>query len=117
MATSLANASLRERDGAAVIDLQGEINRTAEAALNGAFESALQRGPSTVVLNFERVTYINSTGIALIVGVLARARKDGVAVTACGLSNHYKEIFQITRLADFMPMFADENAALSESPK
>ena len=52
--------------------------------------------------------YINSTGIALIVGVLAEARKAKRKVVACGLSGHYREIFQVTRLSDFMPIFADE---------
>ena len=57
---------------------------------------------ATVVLNFEDVEYINSTGIALIVGLLAQARAQRVQISACGLSEHYREIFEITRLADFM---------------
>src|SRR5207249_6314301 len=52
--------------------------------------------------------YINSTGIALIVGILARARKERRAIVACSLSAHYQEIFEITRLSDFMRMFPDE---------
>ncbi len=48
------------------------------------------------------MSYINSTGIALIVGLLGRARADGVPVSACGLTDHYREIFEITRLSDFM---------------
>ena len=56
---------------------------------------------------------INSTGIALIVGVLAEARNDKRKVIACGLSGHYREIFQVTRLSDFMPIFADEQEALA----
>ena len=57
-----------------------------------------QRG----VLDFSRTSYINSTGIALIVQLLANARARGIALTARGLSEHYRTIFEITRLADFM---------------
>jgi hypothetical protein len=50
--------------------------------------------------------------IALIVGVLAQARKRQVAVLVYGLSEHYQHIFEITRLADFMQFFPEEEAAV-----
>jgi anti-anti-sigma factor len=65
------------------------------------------------VLNFERADYINSTGIALIVGLLAQARRHAIDVTAFGLSDHYREIFEITRLADFMTITDSEDSAVS----
>ncbi len=46
-------------------------------------------------------------------GVLARARAQGMRVTACGLSDHYREIFEITRLADFMTIADNEDGAVS----
>ena len=58
-----------------------------------------------------RVEYINSTGIALLVSLLGKARRDGRPVTAWGLTDHYREIFEITRLADFMEVVTDEHAA------
>ncbi len=54
------------------------------------------------MLDFARTNYINSTGIALIVQLLANARARGIALSARGLSPHYREIFEITRLSDFM---------------
>ena len=95
-------ATVRERDGVAVIDLAGDLNSSADAALNQAYAEATKNGAGSVVLNFERAEYINSTGIALIVGLLAQARANRVEVKAFGLSDHYREIFEITRLADFM---------------
>ena len=65
------------------------------------------------MLNFEGVDYINSTGIALIVGLLAQARKSHRRLVVCGLSEHYQEIFRITRLSDFMQIFDDEPSALA----
>ena len=55
-----------------------------------------------ILLNFQEVDYINSTGIALIVGLLAQARKSHRRLVVCGLSEHYQEIFRITRLSDFI---------------
>jgi len=107
---------IRQRDSAAVVDLSGDIDGNAEQDLRTVYHEAVAGNPSTVVLNFEGVGYINSTGIALIVGLLAEARKAKQMVLAVGLSPHYQEIFQVTRLADFMPMFADEDAALAGAP-
>jgi anti-anti-sigma factor len=105
-------AQVRSQPGLAAIDLAGEINTFAEEALNRAYDEADMLNPATILLNFSRVTYINSTGIALIVGLLAKARKGHRNISVWGLSDHYTKIFQITRLADFMSIYPDETSAL-----
>lgn len=116
--TRTFKASVRHRPppgaGVAVIDLHGEINGFAEEALNDAYTQAEGEQPAAILLNFGDVSYINSTGIALIVGLLARARKAHLPVLTCELSEHYEEIFHITRLADFMSIFPDETSALNQ---
>jgi anti-anti-sigma factor len=112
METRELEVSVRRHDGASVIDLAGELNASAEAALQQGYEDASRDG-GPVVLNFSRAEYINSTGIALIVGLLAQARSHGVEISACGLSDHYREIFEITRLADFMTITDNEDGAVS----
>lgn len=111
MATSESPA-VRRREGVAVIDLAGDVDRAAEAALEAAWEQATAERPDAVVLNFEGAGYINSTGIALIVGLLARGRAAGIEVRAFGLTPHYREIFEITRLADFLAINPDEDSAV-----
>ncbi len=106
----------REQPRAMVLDLHGEIDSFAEESLNRAFAEAESARPETILLNFSDVDYINSTGIALIVGLLARARKLHIPLRACGLSAHYQEIFTITRLSDFMGVFGDEASALAVAP-
>jgi anti-anti-sigma factor len=98
--------------GTATIDLHGEINSFAEADMNAAYDEAVSDEPSRIILNFTNVDYINSTGIALIVGLMARARKSRREMVVFGLSDHYVEIFEITRLADFMTIYPDEESAL-----
>ena len=97
----------------AVIEMHGDINILAEAKLNAAYTQAAASDPARILLNFSNVEYINSTGIALIVALLARARKEHRAVTASGLSDHYREVFEITRLADFMTITTDETSAVT----
>lgn len=105
-------AQIRSVDGATVIDMSGDVNRDARESLEAAYAAAADRG-HPVVLDFEDVDYINSTGIAVIVGILARARAVGLTMRAYGLTDHYREIFSITRIADFMAIYDDETAAVA----
>jgi anti-anti-sigma factor len=107
-------ATVRQRDSLAIIDLFGDIDGFADAPLDAAYSKAEQLDTPVTMLNFSRVGYINSTGIALIVGLLARARKAHRQLATCGLSDHYREIFSITRLSDFMAVFSDEDSALQQ---
>jgi anti-anti-sigma factor len=97
-------------DGAQVIELKGTVNRAAKDAMEAAYSST---AASRLLLDFSAVDYINSTGIAVIVGLLAMARAEGREVGAYGLTEHYREVFQITRLADFMTIYDDETAAVA----
>ena len=107
-----SDTTVRTRAEVAVIDLAGDIDAHAEASLEAAWSEAMSSSPAAVTLNFHDAGYINSTGIALIVGMLAKARARGVPLSAYGLTPHYREIFEITRLADFMAIEADEDSAV-----
>jgi anti-sigma B factor antagonist len=116
---STCEATTRIVPGAAVIELSGDVDGSAAAVLTSAYDRAVDAydGPEpigTVVLDFAAVDYINSTGIALIVSVLARARAERRKVVASGLSAHYREIFDITRLSDFIELFPDLDHAVSQ---
>jgi anti-sigma B factor antagonist len=113
---SVCEATTRVLPGAAVIELTGEVDGSAAAVLTSAYQNAVDADPhaDTVVLDFAAVDYINSTGIALIVSVLARARAERRKVVACGLSAHYREIFDITRLSDFIELYPDLDHAVSQ---
>ena len=105
MSQTPLEATTTRTDAGATIALSGDIDGGAREALDAAYAEAGDGG--AVLLDFSRVDYINSTGIALIVGVLARARAQERPVSARGLTEHYREIFEITRLSDFMTILAD----------
>lgn len=119
MATGLVEVRVRQLSALAVLDLGGDITSQALQDLGKAYDEAVKVDPAAILLNFGSVQYINSTGIALLVGLLSRARSEGRRVVASGLTPHYVEIFEVTRLADFIDLFDDEDAAiraLSPSP-
>ena len=106
--------AVRHRAGVAVIDLVGDVNGSSADALDRAYAEAVAEGATSLALNFEGADFINSTGIALIVGLLAQARRNRVEVRAFGLTDHYREIFEITRLSDFMTIADDEDRAVGQ---
>jgi anti-anti-sigma factor len=113
MAVRHLEVEVRREPGGAVLDLRGEINGFAQEALNAAYAEAEAKDPGAILLNFEGVDYIDSAGIVLIGHLLAKARASKRRLLAYGLSDHYVEIFDITRLSDFVSVFPDEVSALS----
>src|SRR5262245_45447313 len=100
MSTTEFAARVRPENGEAVVELSGQISAGAEAGLQQAYAEV--SGEPKVLLDFSGVEYINSTGIALIVGILAEARKNGQELQATGLAEQYREMFRMTRLGEFV---------------
>lgn len=112
--TSKCEVQVRPVADAVVLLLRGEVDGSATNTLLAAYDDAVATHPAhTVVLDFDAVDYINSTGIALIVSVLAKARAQSRTVVASALSDHYREIFAITRLSDFIALYDDADAAVA----
>ncbi len=109
MPASRFEAEVRVEPGLAVVTMHGDIDRDAEAGLAAAYVAAGEA--SVILLDFSAVGYINSTGIALIVRFLADGRRDRREIRACALSAHYAEIFELTRLSDYMRIFDDAASA------
>ena len=112
MTVTELTTTVRRHGRTTVIDLVGDVDARAEKALDTAWQEATADGPDAVVLGFDRAGYINSTGIALVVGLLAKARARHVPIRAFGLTPHYREIFEITRLTDFLAIEPDEDSAV-----
>jgi anti-sigma B factor antagonist len=104
MATDQLACEVKQDHEIALIELHGGISTFGEKALNTAYVKAVHENPDAIMLDFADVDYMNSAGIALVVGLMAQARKSGRRLLARGLSEHYQQIFQTTRLSDFITM-------------
>jgi anti-sigma B factor antagonist len=97
----------------AALDVKGEINANAEAALTEAHNQASAAGARNLLLNFSQLDYMNSSGIGLLVTLLIRARRQNQKLLACGLSDHYRQIFELTRLNEAISIYSNEAEALA----
>jgi anti-sigma B factor antagonist len=96
-----------------VIDIEGEVTAFSEPVLMGAYNEAVADGAGAVVLNFSGLEYMNSSGIGLVVTLLIRAQRQGQKLLACGLNEHYRQIFQLTRLDEAIRIFDSDSSALA----
>jgi anti-anti-sigma factor len=108
MEPTLFEATVEATADDARIRCVGDLNGRADAAMDEAYATAAAAGSAQITLDFTDCGYINSTGIALIVRLLTSARADGRSVRAVGLTDHYRHLFEITRLSDYMAITDDE---------
>ena len=96
-----------------IIDIEGEITSTAENALMDAYTQATSAGAHDLLLNFNDLEYMNSSGIGLLVTLLIRVNRQKQRLGVFGLTDHYRQIFELTRLDEAINIYADEAGALS----
>ncbi|MEZ4767890.1 MAG: STAS domain-containing protein [Caldilineales bacterium] len=113
MPTANITTSVRRVNGASVIDIVGEVNAAADDALSAAFNQASQDGVKVIVMNFTGLEYMNSSGIGVLVTLLIRAQRNKQKLRAYGLSDHYKQIFALTRLNEAIGIYDTEAEAVS----
>ena len=96
-----------------VIAVGGQITGLSESVLMDAYDTATGDGASVVVLDFTNLEYMNSSGIGLLVTILIRTQRAKQRLMACGLSDHYREILQLTRLDEAIAIHEDVDAAVA----
>lgn len=96
-----------------IFDIHGEINAFAENSLMDAYTQATSAGAVNILLNFAGLEYMNSSGIGLLVTLLIRANRQKQRLIANGLSEHYQQIFELTRLNEAITIYDTEAEALS----
>jgi anti-sigma B factor antagonist len=112
MTETKINTSVRRLNGGlSIIDIRGDMTGFAEDALMAAYNQATNGKTQAVILNFTGLEYMNSSGIGLLVTLLIRAQRQKQQLLAYGLSDHYQQIFELTRLNEAIGIFADEPAA------
>jgi anti-sigma B factor antagonist len=102
----------RVGDAIWVIDIRGELNAFAEDPLMAAYSTADADCAHTILLNFSEMEYMNSSGIGLLVTLLIRISREKQRMCAYGLSEHYRQIFRITRLDEVIRLYDTEEQAL-----
>ncbi|MEZ5356960.1 MAG: STAS domain-containing protein [Bryobacteraceae bacterium] len=94
----------------AVMRFEGDITSTSEDAVLGEYK-ALKAGTAKILLDFTKVPYLNSSGIALVIQLLMAASKVPQKVVCFGLTPHFVKVFTMLGLAKYTTLHTDEAAA------
>lgn len=97
----------------ALIDIAGEVNGYAEKVMMDAYNQVTSRGAQDIILNFSKLEYMNSSGIGLVVTLLIRSQRQQQRLLVYGLNEHYRQIFELTRLDEAISLFSSEAEALA----
>ena len=113
--TNISISVRQAGEGVYIIDIRGGLTAVAESALFDAFTQAGTTGARVILFGFTDLTYMNSAGIGLLVRLVIRAQRQAQQILAFGLQEHFRRVFELTRLQEVIRIFATEEEALQST--
>jgi anti-sigma B factor antagonist len=102
------------RDGArTVVEVAGEIDAYSSPRLREVLAKVSAEGLHLVAVDMSQVTFMDSSGLGVLVGAVKRARAGQGAVCLFGCAEHVLRVLRITGLVRVMPPFASRDEALA----
>ncbi len=93
-----------------VLRFSGDITSASQAAVLGTYQG-LPASAKRILLDFSKVEYLNSSGIALVIQMMMAAGKQGQTIHTFGLTPHFKKVFTMVGITKYTTLHADEKAA------
>jgi anti-anti-sigma factor len=106
--------AVRKHGEVALIDIKGDVTAVTGEHIERAYQQVCGEGVSKVVLCFDSGSYINSGGIAIIIGIAADGKETERIIRITGLSPHFQKIFGMVGLTKYAEIFPSEQAALAQ---
>ena len=104
---------LERKNDITLLHIQGDITAHSEPEISQAYETANANEPAQkFLIRFDEEAYINSGGIAVLIQVLARTRKNSQQISITGLSDHFKKIFRMVGITKFVHIYNSIDDAL-----
>ncbi len=101
------------KNGLVVCYVEGEIDINTAPDIKKNFEKILAKKTPRIVINFSKVTYVDSSGLATLVEILKGMRSYGGKMRLSNLLPKIKSLFEITKLEKLFDIMADEVEAIS----
>jgi anti-sigma B factor antagonist len=92
-----------------VLRFTGDISSVSRDNVLSAYGKLAKDRP--VLLDFSRVDYINSSGIALVIQMMMEANKSGQEICAFGLTPHFQKVFTMVGITKYAKLYPDEPSA------
>ncbi len=100
------------QQGVGIIGLSGDVTSQAEQEITDGFRKLEKEGLRKFLLKFNEATYINSSGLAVIISLVSDGKKKKQKIAASGLSGHFRKVFDVIGLTDYMDIYPTEEEAI-----
>jgi anti-sigma B factor antagonist len=105
----------REKEGVTILELSGEIDLSNSSVVRQAIISGFKKKKARLLVNLDKVSHIDSSGLATLVEGLQLADRGGGWFGICSAHKTVKDVFDIAHLGDVFQMFESEDLALAKT--
>jgi anti-sigma B factor antagonist len=106
----MANASNNQTG---ILALEGDIDLHRSPEVKETLEPLIAQKVPRILLDFSKVSYIDSSGLATMIETLQRVQNYGGKFAMFGLRESVRTVFEIARLDQIFRLFPDEATALA----
>jgi anti-sigma B factor antagonist len=103
----------RQENDVRVLQISGRVDSYTVEPAKKWIETHTQAPPAQLVVNLERVTFIDSTGLATLVQGMKRSRQHGGDLLLCRLQQPVRLVFELTRLDRAFEVLPTEEDAVA----
>lgn len=98
-----------------IVHLKGEVDHHTSQMVKIQIENSLQRTPiKKILFNFKNVTFMDSSGVGMIIGRYKELQRVGGSVGVSGLNAQIKKIFEMSGLFSIIQCYSDEKEAIEK---
>ncbi len=104
----------RKREGVAILELSGKLMGGPDSeAFNQTLQALIHEGVKNFIVNLERVKWVNSTGLGILISGYSTVRKNGGELKLLKVSDRIENIFIVSKLYTVFESFDDEEEAVN----
>jgi anti-anti-sigma factor len=106
--------SISQKDDVSILNIKGDVTSISGETIEDAYQKVSTAGAKKILLYFDKDGYINSGGIAILIGIASESRKKEQKIRITGLSPHFQKIFDMVGLTKYTEIFPSEELALKD---
>ena len=106
--------SISQKDEASILSIKGDVTAITGETIEEAYQKVSNAGAKKILFYFDKDGYINSGGIAILIGIASESRKKEQRIRMTGLSSHFQKIFNMVGLTKYTEIFPSEELALKD---
>jgi anti-sigma B factor antagonist len=107
------NVTTQEIDSVTVVRIDGNLDTNTSAEAQERFDGVLENGASKILVDCEKVDYVSSAGLRVLLGTMKRVTAAGGSLRISGLNETVQEVFDISGFSTILAVFATEAEALN----